>query len=271
MNVLSVINLKGGVGKTTLLNNIAGVLAKYGYRVLLCDMDRQGNLTMAHMEAESLPEIIELVRQRGGLTKVLLDDAELDDVIIQSPTNENIWIATADMELENVERNLKTPKDLHSLKVKLGAMQNRFDHVLIDCPPSPGVSTQMALTASNCYLVPLNTHPYSYIGADQVARLASAITDYGGNPDLKFLGYVISRVMSNRKLTESMIAFFREEFGDQVLRTEIKESTKYGQATTNMKTITDFDPTSEPARIIEELVAEIGLIPAAKINSVSTL
>ncbi len=271
MQVISVINLKGGVGKTTLLNNIAGVLAKYGNRVLLCDMDRQGNLTMAHMQAESLPEIVELVRQRGGMTKVLMFDAKLDDVIIQSPTNENIWIATADMELENVERNLKTPKELHDLKGALQAMTQRFDYVLIDCPPSPGVSTQMALTASTGYLVPLNTHPYSYIGADQVARLARSIKEFGGNPNLQFLGYVISRVMTNRKLTESMIGFFRDEFGDQVLQTEIKESTKYGQATTNMKTITDFDPASEPAQVIEELVAEIGLIPAAKTNSTSTL
>lgn len=252
MKIISIANLKGGVGKTTITQNLAGVLQEQGHRVLLIDMDHQANLTAVFENGEAPFE------QDATIARVLLGGALLSSVI--QPTKvAHISLAPADLDLAFLDNKLGTNINAPFRLVEALAGQDKhFDYTLIDCPPHLGLATWMALVASHAYLVPLDAHHFSYQGA---LRLEEVVTEIRkrANRELRFLGYVLNRLQLRRKIAESYVEHFKEQFGPKLLGTQIRESVRYQEASSEGLPITTYLPTSEPAEVFRSLAKEIGL------------
>jgi chromosome partitioning protein len=252
MKIISIANLKGGVGKTTITQNLAGVLQERGLRVLLLDMDHQANLTAVFENGEAPFE------RDATISRVLLGGATLS-AVIQKTKVPGISLAPADLDLAFLDNRLGTNINAPFRLVEALAGQDRqFDYTLIDCPPHLGLATWMALVASHAYLVPVDAHHFSYQGA---LRLEEVVTEIRkrANRELRFLGYVLNRLQVRRKITESYVEQFKEQFGTKLLETQIRESVKYQEASSEGLPITTYLPTSDPADVFRSLAKEIGL------------
>lgn len=252
MNIISIANLKGGVGKTTITQNLAGVLQEEGHRVLLIDMDHQANLT-AVFENGDAP-----FAEGASIARVLLGGAALASVI--QPTKiDRVFVVPADLDLAFLDNKLGSNINAPFRLVEaLAGQERQFSHVLIDCPPHLGLATWMALVASHAYLVPVDAHHFSYQGARRLEEVVAEIRKRA-NRDLRFLGYVLNRLQLRRKITESYVEQFKEQFGAALLGTQIRESVKYQEASSEGLPITSYLPNSEPADIFRSLAKEIGL------------
>jgi chromosome partitioning protein len=250
MNVIAIANLKGGVGKTTITHNLAGALAERRKRVLLIDMDHQANLSSIYAGSE------DDVEETGGIARALFDHTPLTSAI--RPTGmPGVSIVPADLDLALLDSRFANSLDAHfHLGELLTAEKDHFDYTLIDCPPNLGLGTRMALVAASSYLVPLDAHRFSYKGSQRLQDLVADIRRRS-NPELRFLGYLLNRIHARRKLTEGNIDLFREHFGSDLLKTQIKESIKFQEASTAGSPITAYAPTSDCADIFRNLTKEL--------------
>ena len=251
MKTVSISNLKGGVAKTTITHNLAGVLSERGKRVLLVDMDYQGNLT-ALFEGDD-PSF-----ERANIARVLFDHLPLSDAI--QPTNlKGVAILAADIDLALLDSRFANDLNAHFLLAELlDAQTNNFDHVLIDCPPNLLLGTRMALVASHGYLVPVAADRFSLRAAMHVEDVVANIRKRA-NPKLELLGILLTRIPTRRKVTEDYIELFKKQFGDRLLTTQIKETIKFQEAATAGEPITTYLPNHEAAEMFRALAQEIRL------------
>lgn len=251
MKIVSIANLKGGVAKTTITHNLAGVLSEQGKRVLLVDMDYQSNLT-------ALFEGDETRFENANIARVLFDHIPLSDAI-QPTTLTGVAILGADIDLALLDSRFANDLNAHFLLAEiLDAQKNKFDHVLIDCPPNLLLGTRMALVASHGYLVPVAADRFSLRAAMHVQDVVDNIRKRA-NPNLQLLGILLARIALRRKVTEDYIELFKKKFGAQLLNTQIKETIKFQEAATAAEPITRYLPTSEAAEIFRALAQEIRL------------
>ena len=251
MKRIAILNFKGGVGKTTLTHNLAGVLAERGRRVLLVDMDHQANLTAA-----CFPEGFDDDR-KPGIGRALLNQEPVAGHILATPV-EGISLIPADFEVVNLDSKLSTDVNAPYYLADLLDQAKAFDYAFIDCPPWPGLANQMALIATHHYIVPLDPHAWSLLGAQRIEDEAKKIRKRA-NAKLRLAGYVLNKVQANRNLIKENTATFREHFGKQIRNTEVKLSIKYAEAATTGKPITHYQPSSEQAAVFRELVKELDL------------
>ena len=250
--VLTVANQKGGVGKTTTAVNIAAALAMHGIRVLVIDLDPQGNASTALG-----------VEHRSGTPSVyeaLLGEIRLTDAVAVSTASPNLLCVPATIDLAGAEIEL----------VSLVARENRLrqalsdaaldeldvDYVLVDCPPSLGLLTVNALVAGEEVLIPIQCEYYALEGLGQLLSNIDLVRSHL-NTDLHVSTILLTMYDGRTKLADQVTAEVRQHFGDTVLRTVIPRSVKVSEAPGYSQTVLAYDPGSRGAMSYVDAAREI--------------
>jgi chromosome partitioning protein len=246
--ILAVANQKGGVGKTTTAVNLGAALAELGYRVLVVDLDPQGNATTGlGIDARSF----EL-----SMYDVLMRDVSLEDAI--EPTSmKNLFVAPATIDLAGAEIEL-VPSFSRELKLRraLESVSGDFDFILIDCPPSLGLITVNGLAAADEVLVPIQCEYYALEGLGQLLRNVHLV-QANLNDRLEVSTIVLTMYDARTKLAEQVADEVRLHFGNKVCRNVIPRTVRISEAPSFGQPITVFDPTSRGAIAYRELAKEV--------------
>jgi len=169
MKTLAVGNLKGGVGKTTICHNLAGVCAERGLKTLVIDMDHQATLTEVCRTSAHNPE------EHSALHRALVTGEPVRDVITETP-HENVWLLGSEFDLAFLEREMSEEVNpAVRLAEVLAGVRDNYDRIIIDCPPNPGLATRMALVAADAYLIPLDAVKFSLYGSDTLQKMAKNV------------------------------------------------------------------------------------------------
>jgi len=246
--ILAVANQKGGVGKTTTAVNLGAALAELGYRVLVVDLDPQGNATTGlGIDARSF----EL-----SMYDVLMRDVSLEDAV--EPTSmKNLFVAPATIDLAGAEIEL-VPSFSRELKLRraLEAVSGDFEFILIDCPPSLGLITVNGLAAADEVLVPIQCEYYALEGLGQLLRNVHLV-QANLNDKLEVSTIVLTMYDARTKLAEQVADEVRTHFGNKVCRNVIPRTVRISEAPSFGQPITVFDPTSRGAIAYRELAKEV--------------
>lgn len=244
--ILSIVNQKGGVGKTTLSFNLASALKKQGHKVLLIDNDPQGNLT-SYADVEPRLTIDEIYVSRRPQSLQKSDLTEIDS---------GLSILAADSMLAGVEYYLSTRIDKEFvLKNALQSLQNEFDFILIDNPPALNLLTVNGLVASSGVLVPVQLEFFSLEGIMALEKTIEALKDK--NAALRILGIVPNMFDDRRKLNWEVLDALQKAFGDKVLKTKIHDSVKIAESSGHGKSILSYSPSSRSSQEFMEVAQEI--------------
>ncbi|HUF16123.1 MAG TPA: AAA family ATPase [Acidimicrobiia bacterium] len=245
--VVALANQKGGVGKSTTAINLAASLAFQEQRVLLIDLDPQGNATSG------------LGIDRGSIDisiyDVLLKESPLEDAI--EPTSvRNLFVVPATIDLAGAEIELVSMFSRETrLKVAIEELEDDFDIVLIDCPPSLGLLTVNALTAAQEVMIPIQCEYYALEGLSQLLRNVDLVKS-NLNPGLKVEGVVLTMYDGRTKLSREVAEQVREYFGDVAFRAVIPRSVRLSEAPSYGEPIEAFDPMSRGAIAYRQLGRE---------------
>ncbi len=269
-------NQKGGVGKTTTTVNVAAALALAGQRVLVVDLDPQGNastaLGVSHHEG---------VR---GIYDVLIDAIPLDEVIQASSSVDGVWCAPSTVDvvgceielvgLDEREFRLRSALRVH-VSEERGASSGtntgsdnvtdngrRYDFVLIDCPPSLGLLTINAFAAATEVLIPIQCEYYALEGLTQLVRSVDLIQRHL-NPELRISAILMTMFDARTRLSAQVAAEVREHFGALVLATSIPRSVRISEAPSHGETVLTYDPNSVGALSYREVAIELTRQPLA--------
>jgi chromosome partitioning protein len=240
-------NQKGGVGKTTTVVNLASYLALAGDRVLVIDLDPQGNATSALG--------IDRTRDRS-IYDAVIDDAQIDDLAIDTQVEgltlvpSSIALAGAEVELTPLEQRERRLAGL------LDPVRGRFDYILIDCPPSLGLLTINALTAADSTLIPIQCEYFALEGLGQLLATIRLITDHL-NPRLEIKGAVLTMFDGRTKLSAEVGDEVRRHLGDRVYDTIIPRAVRLSEAPSHGLPIHLFAPGSRGADAYRDLALEI--------------
>lgn len=246
--VIAIANQKGGVGKTTTTVNLGAGLAELGHRVLIIDLDPQGNAsTGLGVNARTV---------QATIYDVIMSDAPLDDAI--EPTSvRNLFVVPATIDLAGAEIEL-VPAFSRELKLKraIDAVKDEYDFVLIDCPPSLGLLTVNGLSAADDIIVPIQCEYYALEGLGQLLRNVELVRS-SLNPALDVRGIVLTMYDARTKLAEQVEAEVRGHFGPRVYRTVVPRTVRLSEAPSFGQPIMTFDPTSRGAIAYRELAREV--------------
>ena len=247
--IIAVANQKGGVGKTTTSINLAACLAAAGKRVLLFDLDPQANATsgVGLEKTEGASAYRPLLGEGALLEKIKATAFERLEVI---PSE--VDLCAADIELSRMDNHLFRVKE--NLQPILDSQ--RFDFILIDCPPSLGILTLNAFTASDSLLVPLQCEYYALEGISMIHRILSQLRDGGTNPRLELLGVLMTMFDGRTRLSQQVVSEVREHFGTKVFETVIPRTTRLAEAPSFGKPIIHYDKYSAGAAAYEVFTAE---------------
>jgi chromosome partitioning protein len=246
--IISILNQKGGVGKTTTAINLSVGLAKAGNAVLLVDLDPQGNATSGLG--------IDKMEVVGGVYDALISNAEFGSVTMATriknlniiPTNSNL--ASAEVELSGIDSRETKLKDFLFNNTSI------YDYVLIDCPPSLGLLTVNALTSSTDVIVPVQTEYYAMEGLSQLLQVVQHIQG-GLNPTLQIIGVLLTMYDSRTSLSEQVKEEIVRVFGDIVFSTVIPRNIRLAEAPSHGKSIYEYDKWSKGSKAYKSLTKEV--------------
>lgn len=246
--VIALANQKGGVGKTTTSVNLGACLADAGKKVLLIDLDPQGNATSGlGVDKKDIEE---------GVYDVLINDVDLKDVILKSshhgldivPTT--IALSGAEVELTNLMARETRLKDA------FGGVKDEYDYILIDCPPSLGLLTINAFTACDSILIPVQSEYYALEGLSQLLNTIKLVRKHF-NPNLKIEGVLLTMYDKRTNLGQQVNAEVKKYFGDQVYETIIPRNVRLSEAPSHGQAIVDYDKRSTGAKVYQQLAKEV--------------
>lgn len=236
--VVALANQKGGVGKSTTAINLAASLAFQEQRVLLIDLDPQGNASSGLGIEKASIDV--------SIYDVLLKEADMADAV--EPTSvRNLFVVPATIDLAGAEIELVSMFSRETrLKSAIADAGTDFDVVLIDCPPSLGLLTVNALSAAQDVLIPIQCEYYALEGLSQLLQNVDLVTS-NLNPELKVGGVVLTMYDARTNLSKDVATQVREYFGDTVFRTVVPRSVRLSEAPSYGEPIEAFDPMSRGA------------------------
>nr|WP_066643175.1 AAA family ATPase [Serinicoccus hydrothermalis] len=251
--IITVSNQKGGVGKTTSAVNLAAAMAESGLRVLVIDMDPQGNASTAL----SIPHS----SGTAGIYDVLIEGVPLADVVQPCPQVLGLSCAPATIDLAGAEIELvplvaRENRLRRALATYLEGQAQEVDLVVIDCPPSLGLLTVNALVAARELLIPIQCEYYALEGLSQLLKNVELIQQHL-NSDLQVSTILLTMFDGRTRLASDVAEQVREHFGDRVLRTAIPRSVRISEAPSHGETVITYDPASSGALSYAEAAAEM--------------
>jgi chromosome partitioning protein len=246
--IMAVANQKGGVGKTTTAVNLGAAMADLGFRVLVVDLDPQGNATTGlGLNTRDL---------QSSMYDVILHDTPIDDCI-EATSVRNLFVAPASLDLAGAEIEL-VPAFSRELKLKraLEDVRDDYDYVFIDCPPSLGLLTVNSLAAATEVLVPIQCEYYALEGLGQLLRNVNLVQK-NLNPTLELSVIVLVMYDARTKLSDQVVNEVKAHFGEKVCRTVVPRTVRLSEAPSYGQPISAFDPTSRGAIAYRELAKEV--------------
>lgn len=249
MKIVSVFNQKGGVGKTTTNINLAAYLAVKGQRVLVVDMDPQGNTTSGLG--------VDKNQLQATTYELLLTDTPAKDLIVPVEKVENLFIIPSNMELAGADLELGMMEERERrLKNKLSILgEKEFDYVIIDCPPSLGLLTINALTASNSVLIPMQCEYYALEGISQLIKTINRVKK-GLNKALEIEGVILTMFDPRRNLQIQVAEELKSYFGELVYENSIPRNIRLAEAPSYGIPIFLYDDKAKGAEAYSDLADE---------------
>jgi len=249
--IISITNQKGGVGKTTTTINLAAALAEQNLRVLIVDLDPQGNASTGLG--------IEIDDRIHTTYDMLVDGKPLDDVIMSTGTAglsiipSTVDLSSADLELVKNQRRTQLMYD--ALRTK-NIEKFGFDYVLIDCPPSLNLLTVNAMVASHSVLIPLQSEFFALEGLSQL-MLSVRQVRASANPDLRIEGVVLTMFDGRNNLSQQVETDARDNLGELVFQTIIPRNVRVSEAPSYAMPVLEYDPLSKGAAAYRDLALEL--------------
>ena len=236
--IISVANQKGGVGKTTTTVNLATILAKKGKKVLLIDADPQGNATSGlGLDKDLEPSTYD----------VLVNDTELEEAM-QKTIIKNLKVCPANMNLAGAEVELVSMMSREQrLKEKVDIIREKFDYILIDCPPSLGLVTLNSFTASNSVLIPVQCEYFALEGLGQLLNTINLVKKHL-NKEIKIEGALLTMYDIRTNLSNQVVKEVKKYFENKVYKTVIPRNVRLSEAPSYGMPITEYDPRSKGAK-----------------------
>lgn len=248
MKTLAITNQKGGVGKTTTCVNLAASLATYGKRVLLVDLDPQGNATTGSG--------VDKAQLAASIYHVLIGDKSLQEVIVPSPKG-GFDIAPSNRDLAGAEVELVNEGGREiRLKSALVKLSNQYDYVLLDCPPALNLITVNALTAAHSVMIPMQCEYYALEGLSDLVNTIKKVRA-NLNPILEIEGLLRTMFDSRNMLASQVSAQLQSHFGKKVYDTIIPRNIRLAEAPSYGLPVLIYDKTSRGALAYLALAGEI--------------
>ena len=242
--IIAVTNQKGGVGKTTTTINIAYNLAKAGKKVLLVDLDPQGNASSGLSVSKS-----------KKTTRDVLSGSVVLEEAVQKTEYANLFVLPTDAELATLETEIATAKD-RALRLKKALSNTEYDVIFIDCPPSLGLLTVNALTAATAVIIPVQTEYYALEGLGQLLETMKLVRQ-ALNPRLSILGVVMTMHNARTTLSAQVEAQLKANFKDRLFETVIPRNIRVAEAPSHGRPVGEYDKWSKGARAYKSLSKEI--------------
>ena len=246
--IIAIVNQKGGVGKTTTAVNLSSALGLLGKRVLLCDIDPQGNTTSGYG-----------ISKRGGASssyEVLLGGRPAAEAVIKTKF-ENVSVLPASMDLAGAEIELSGAENRESrLKTALASLREQYDYILMDCPPSLGLITLNALNAADTFLVPIQCEYYALEGLSQLMSTVRVIKRQY-NPQIDLEGVLLTMYDGRLNLTQQVVNEVKRYFPGKVFKTVIPRAVRLSEAPSNGIPIHYYDKSSKGAESYTHVAQEI--------------
>ena len=245
--VISIANQKGGVGKTTTAVNLSTILAKKGKKVLMIDTDPQGNATSGLGIDKNV---------NFSVYDVIINDVEIENTIVQSMVK-NLDVCPSNINLAGAEVELVSMMSREQrLKEKIDNQKDKYDFIIIDCPPSLGLITLNAFTASDSVLIPVQCEYYALEGLGQLIDTINLVRKHL-NKDLQIEGALLTMFDIRTNLSNQVVKEVNRYFENKVYRTVIPRNVRLSEAPSYGMPITVYDPRSKGAKAYEKFAKEL--------------
>lgn len=244
---VAVVNQKGGVGKTTTAVNLAAALGAKGYKVLLADVDPQGNSTSGMG--------VNKRKLEKSVYDVLINSASVEEVMIQSEF-QNIWILPSSMSLAGAELELSGLEKRESrLKIALAPVKERFDYIFLDCPPSLGLITLNALCAADSFFVPIQCEFYALEGLSQLISTVRQVKRLY-NPLIELEGVLFTMFDGRLNLTKQVVAEAKRFFQKKIYSSAIPRNVRLSEAPSFGQPVMYYDKNSKGSQSYDAVADE---------------
>ena len=245
--VISIANQKGGVGKTTTAVNLSSILTKRGKKVILIDADPQGNAS-SRLGLEKITD--------NSLYDVLINDVSVEETL-KNTCVKNLKVCPSNMNLAGAEVELVSQMSREQrLKEKVDEIKDKYDFIIIDCPPSLGLITLNAFTASDSVLIPVQCEYFALEGLGQLLNTINLVKKHL-NKELEIEGAVLTMYDMRTNLSNQVVKEVKRYFEDKVYKTVIPRNIKLSEAPSYGLPITLYDGKSKGARAYEKLAKEV--------------